>query len=97
MREYEVTFSATWTGRHGVKWTTGKQKRTVKTESRAMACTIVRGSWPEGAEGECKAETVSHALLERARYNLTHGKPPCTWDDEFPAELIDAEVLYYPI
>jgi hypothetical protein len=97
MRDYTVTFSAIWTDRHGVTWTTGKQKRTVKAENRAAAVLQVRGSWPEGAGGECKAEPESHALLERSRFNVAHGKPPSTWDENFPADLMDAEVVYYPI
>jgi hypothetical protein len=83
MPDYNVTFSAVWVDRHGVKWTSGKKTRTMNAESRAAAVIAVRGSWPEGAEGECKAEPVDHVMLERVKSNLAAGKPPSTWDKAF--------------
>jgi len=81
MPAFIVTFSAAWVDHHGVKWTTGKQKRTVDAESRTGACLLVCGSWPNGAEGECKAEPKHNPLMERVRANVAAGKPPSTWDE----------------
>jgi len=97
MRDYSVTFEATWLDRFGVKWTTGKQKRTLQAANRAMACEMVRGSWPEGARGTCYADPVNHALLHMAKANVERGRPASEWNPDLPYELIDAEPMYYPI
>lgn len=93
MRSYTVTFSATWIDRLGVSWSSGKQARTVKAQSRAAAVLQVRGGWPEGAQGTCTAEPEHQALLERVRINQFHGRPASTWDEGFPDELVNMELV----
>jgi hypothetical protein len=97
MRDYTAHFEAVWIDRFGVKWTTGKQRRTVDAANRAMACEMVRGSWPEGATGTCYADPVNHSLLHMAKANVAAGKPASEWNPDFPADLIDAEPMFYPI
>jgi hypothetical protein len=97
MRDYSVTFEANWIDRFGVTWTTGKQKRVLQADNRAMACEMVRGSWPEGATGTCYADPVKHSLLHMVKANLEAGRPASEWNPDFPADLIDAEPMFYPI
>lgn len=64
--------------------------------SRAAAVMQVRGSWPDGAEGECRAEPRSHALLLRLQYNQARGLPPSTWVDDCPIDLLESDAFAYP-
>jgi hypothetical protein len=96
-RDYQVTYEASWTDAAGTLWRTGRQQKMVLAESRSAAVLSVRACWPEGATGECRAEPVSHTLILRLQHNAAHGLPPSTWDENFPADLMDAEVYAVPI
>jgi hypothetical protein len=97
MREYEVKFEAWFTDAGRNVWTTGKQRKIINAESRQDAESKIRVGWPTGAGGECHAELIPHRLLLRVQNNVSLGMPGSTWDENFPADLLDSDAYAYPV